>query len=142
MAENVIIDWARFSNMNEAVRSDVSETPCVYVIADEEKKGLYIGRATDGIKKRYWGGDASSYSAAMHGSRNSIFLGIPDSPESLDDVEVFLIAAEDTATGGRYPVFNKERYHDRAKSVSLKLDHRGDAPYFHYTRVGIGRFVT
>ena len=71
--ESVTLDWYMFEQLT-AARSNFPSTPCVYVQADPARNPLRISKASEGLEVRYRGGNGYALNAAMHGSRNLVFV--------------------------------------------------------------------
>ena len=87
----VILDWKRFDRLTEA-RAMFGNTACLYVQADPDGRALRVGKASRGLHARYRGGTGWAIDAAMHNSRNVVFVAsVPD--DLLEQVESTLIWA-------------------------------------------------
>jgi len=73
----VNVEWKKFTKLTQAC-SRFAKTPCVYVQTDSRACRLRIGRASEGLEARYRGGTGYAIDAAMHGSRNLIFVPAVD----------------------------------------------------------------
>lgn len=67
------LTWRRFDRMTKACK-EFHTTACVYVIADVTGIPLYIGSTEALGDRRYRGGTASAFDAALHSSGNMIFV--------------------------------------------------------------------
>jgi len=124
MIETLMIHlrWRRFDRMTKACKASRAVS-CVYVIADPKGKPLYIGCSEDLDGRRYRGGTASAFDAALHGSGNLILVA-EITPEHREAVEKALIWAE------------KPPYNRQGKIIPLSdfkagtFTHEGDVPAF------------
>ena len=76
MANNpkpITLTWRRFTTLTSA-REEFASEPCVYVQTDRRCRPVRIGKASSGLRRRYWGGTGYSLDAAMHGSGNLVFV--------------------------------------------------------------------
>src|SRR5262245_10811530 len=88
---DVRLTWRRFEGMVGATKAFKARS-CVYVIADPSGRPLYIGVSED-LERRYRGGTAAAFDAALHGSGNIVFVA-ESSVEECEQVEKALIWAQ------------------------------------------------
>lgn len=118
----LVLRWERFERLTDA-REMFGNGPCVYVQADSRGRALRVGKASRGLHARYRGGTGWAIDAAMHSSRNVVFVAsVP--LEYLDAVEATLIWSHRDSL----PYNNVGK---RVAPVALApLTHSGDAPQF------------
>lgn len=73
MTQIVTLDWSRFSSLT-AARTVFWTKPCVYVQTDLLACPVRVGMASKGLNARYRGGTAYTIDAAMHDSKNLVFV--------------------------------------------------------------------
>jgi hypothetical protein len=73
----VELRWSRFFKLTEA-RGAFPDKACVYVQADPDGCPVRAGKASKGLDERYHGGNGGAMDAAMHGSRNLVFVAPVD----------------------------------------------------------------
>jgi len=107
---------------------------CVYVIADPNGSPLYIGSSQALGDRRYRGGTASSFDAALHGSGNLIFVTKVPSGRCVV-IEKALIWAE-------RPEYNKQgKIIPLSSLAAATFIHQGDVPAFSHTAVSVSGAV-
>lgn len=104
-ANNICLTWRRFDRMTKAC-SAFKTVSCVYVIATVQGEPLYIGCSQALGDRRYRGGTAAAFDAALHGSGNQIFVA--EAPvNECEAIEKALIWAE------------RPRYNRQGKIIQL-----------------------
>lgn len=89
MQESLTLEWRKFHKLTEA-RLKFAKTPCVYVQADPTGHPIRVGKASKGLEARYRGGTGYAIDAAMHESKNLVFIAaVPK--EQCEEVENELI---------------------------------------------------
>jgi hypothetical protein len=73
MLSKLPLIWRRFTTLTSA-REAFASIPCVYVQTNRRSRPIRIGKASGGLRRRYWGGTGYALDAAMHGSGNLIFV--------------------------------------------------------------------
>jgi hypothetical protein len=118
----LILDWKRFDRLTEA-RAMFGNTACLYVQADPEGWALRVGKASGGLHARYRGGTGWAIDAAMHNSRNVVFVAsVP--ADLLEQVESTLIWTY------RESLLYNQVGKRVAPTALTPLVHRGNPPTF------------
>jgi len=120
--EAVVLRWRKFDLLTRA-RNAFSNVSCIYVQTDLRRNPVRVGKATQGLGSRYRGGTGYAVDAAMHRSRNLIFVA-PVPADRVAAVEAELIWAHRT----RLSYNNQGKL--RQPVLGLKLIHRGSGPKF------------
>src|SRR5260370_30514817 len=114
------LSWSRFSRMSDA-RAAFWATPCVYAQTDRAGKVIRVGKAEKGLNSRYHGGEAYSVDAAMHRSRNLVFVAAV--PQAL------CVAVEDQLI---WQHRSQLEYNNQGKlqepKMNISLIHKSDVP--------------
>lgn len=122
MPRRVKLDWARFERFvddetGNGARDKMGSRQCVYIQTDSKRNILRIGSTRNGLKKRYRGGTGRTIEAALHGSRNLMFVAYVRDGVDPEGVESVIISKE-----GK-PLYNKSK--PRPPSQELRLIHQG-----------------
>ena len=122
------LNWQRFNTLTSARRA-FSLIPCIYVQTNFEARPIRIGKASKGLTARYRGGTGYALDAAMHGSKNLVFVTeVPSS--DCDSVELQLIWENREILS--YNNLGKRT----APKLAFDLVHSGDIPLFVSPRNG------
>lgn len=118
----IVLTWRPFTKFLDAWAA-FDGIPCVYVQTDKQKRPIRVGKASMGLRKRYWGGTGYAMAAAMHDSGNFIFVAAV--PETMcAEVEEELI----------WQLGETLQYNIQGKAKRLpshvELKHEGDSPAF------------
>ena len=89
MQEPLTLEWHKFQKLTEA-RLKFSKMPCVYVQTDQNGHPIRVGKASKGLESRYRGGTGYAIDAAMHDSKNLVFIAAVQK-ELCEEVENELI---------------------------------------------------
>jgi hypothetical protein len=118
----MVLKWCRFHRLTEA-RAAFKNRPCVCVQTDSRGRPVRVGKASKGLETRYYGGTGYALDAAMHGSRNLVFVAqVP--ADLCDAVERTLIwQFREQLTYNNMGV-------KRAPESLLRLRHEGPTPKF------------
>src|SRR5882724_1906274 len=129
----ILLIWHRFDRMTKACK-EFHASECVYVIADPKGIPLYIGSSQALGDRRYRGGTASSFDAALHGSGNLIFVSkVPSGRCAV--IEKALIWAE-------RPEYNKQGKIIPLSSLeTATFIHQRDVPAFSRAAVSVSGAV-
>jgi len=116
----MVLRWQRFKRLTDA-RSMFKKKACIYVQTDRSGAPIRVGKASKGLDARYRGGTGYALDAAMHGSRNSVYVTeVPIT--QCDLIERFLI----------WKLRSVLKYNNqglkRAPTASVRLLHRGTPP--------------
>ena len=71
--KTITLHWQKFDRLTEAGWA-FRDKSCVYAQTDSDGNAIRVGKASKGLKKRYWGGDGYAMDAAMHTSGNLVFV--------------------------------------------------------------------
>jgi hypothetical protein len=69
----MVLRWYRFQRLTDA-RAAFKNRACVYVQTDARGRPVRVGKASKGLEARYRGGTGYALDAAMHASRNLVFV--------------------------------------------------------------------
>lgn len=69
----VVLIWRCFSSLTDARRAFAKQA-CVYVQTDATRRPIRVGMASKGLEARYRGGTGYALDAAMHLSKNLVFV--------------------------------------------------------------------
>jgi hypothetical protein len=117
--ESITLEWHRFKKLTDA-RRQFKTTPCIYIQTDCQGKILRIGKAENGLEVRYRGGTGYALDAAMHGSKNQLFVASLEATLAIP-VELLLIYQ-------LQPPYNNQGK-IKPPTFRLSLKHCGDLPY-------------
>ena len=121
MSRNLIrLRWRRYSKLTDA-RADFAKTPCIDVQAKRSGKALRVGKASKGLTVRYRGGTGYALDAAMHGSRNRVYVAAVNADEC-DGIEKELIWSY------RKQLIYNNLGKAKPPPTRLQIVHDGDAP--------------
>lgn len=118
----VRIEWERFTSFEEA-RKTYGRRCCIYAQADPDGYAVRVGKASKGLMVRYRGGTTFALDAAMHGSKNLVFVA-PVAPRMCTAVEDALIFEHRDILD--YNNVGKKK----APAQTWDLLHRGNGPRF------------
>jgi hypothetical protein len=118
----VVLNWRRFDRLTDA-RLEFGPTACIYVQADRRGRALRVGKASNGLHARYRGGTGWAIDAAMHDSRNVVFVAAVPA-DRLQQVEATLIWTHRDSL----PYNNVGKR--TAPPTLTPVRHRGDRPSF------------
>jgi hypothetical protein len=118
----MVLRWYRFDRLT-AARAAFKTRSCVYVQTDSRGCPVRIGKASRGLGPRYHGGTGYALDAAMHASRNRVFVAAVPA-EFCDAVERTLIWRF------RAQLTYNNLGLKRAPHTELPLRHSGTVPRF------------